>query len=85
MLLFGEPISAQEAFQYGLVNKVLKDEQQLDAEVNAYIAKLHKLSGEVIALGKGVLDRQVTQGIEEAYCTATAGMKENILTKEDCQ
>lgn len=85
MLLFGESISAQEAYQYGLVNKVLKDEQQLDAEVNSYISKLHKLSGEVIALGKDVLDRQITQGIKEAYCTASGGMRENILTKEDCQ
>lgn len=85
MLLFGESISAHEAFQYGLVNKVLPDEQQLDAEVNVYIAKLTKLSTEVIALGKEVLDRQIPENLEKAYCTATAGMRENILTKEDCK
>lgn len=27
MLLFGEPISAQEAFQYGLINKVVANDK----------------------------------------------------------
>lgn len=27
MLLFGEPISAAEAYHYGLINKVVKAEQ----------------------------------------------------------
>jgi enoyl-CoA hydratase/carnithine racemase len=85
MLLFGESISAREALQYGLVNKVLTDEQQLDAEVNAYIGKLSKLSAEVIALGKDVLGKQVSEGLEQAYCTATVGMRDNVLTKEDCK
>lgn len=85
MLLFGEPISAREALQYGLLNKVVSGEKELDEEVNAYIGKLTHLSGEVIALGKEVLSRQEKEGLEQAYCTATAGMRENILTKEDCK
>jgi enoyl-CoA hydratase/carnithine racemase len=86
MLLFGEAITSQEALQYGLVNKVLPDEHHLDTEINNYIAKLSKLSGEVIALGKGVLARQATEkSVEQAYSIATAGMCENILTKEDCK
>ena len=36
MLLFGEPISAQEAFQYGLVNKVVH-EDKLAEETESYI------------------------------------------------
>lgn len=81
MLLFGESISAQEALQYGLVNKVLTDEKQLDNEVNSYIGKLAKLSGEVIALGKDVLARQTPETLEKAYSIAGAGMRENIITK----
>lgn len=44
MLLFGEPISAQEAFTYGLINKVVPNDK-LDEEVDAYIAKANNLSG----------------------------------------
>ena len=44
MLLFGESISAQEAFNYGLVNKVVPNDK-LDDHVNDYIAKANKLSG----------------------------------------
>ena len=71
MLLFGEAISALEALQYGLINKVLPDEKQLDNEVNSYIGKLSKLSAEVIALGKDVLARQTPESLEKAYCIAT--------------
>ena len=71
MLLFGEAISALEALQYGLINKVLPDEKQLDNEVNSYIGKLSKLSAEVIALGKDVLSRQTPESLEKAYCIAT--------------
>ena len=44
MLLFGEPISAQEAFQYGLVNKVVPNDK-LDETVEEYISKANQLSG----------------------------------------
>lgn len=43
MLLFGQPISAQEAYQYGLVNKVVA-EGDLEKEVNVYIERVQKLS-----------------------------------------
>lgn len=74
MLLFGQPISANEAFQYGLINKVVKNDN-LDFEIEAYISKANKLSGEVIALGKRVLSKQSHQNLEEAYCIATEGMR----------
>lgn len=84
MLLFGEPISATEAFQYGLINKVVGNDK-LDEEVEAYISKANKLSGEVLALGKRVLSKQSPLDLEQAYCIATEGMRENILEKEDCR
>jgi enoyl-CoA hydratase/carnithine racemase len=57
MLLFGEPITAKEAYQYGLVNKVVEN-GNLDQAVEEYISKANSLSGEVIALGKRVLNSQ---------------------------
>ena len=84
MLLFGEPITAQEAFSYGLINKVVPNDK-LEEEVSSYIAKANKLSGEVIALGKRVLSQQFCLDLEQAYNVATEGMRENIMEKEDCR
>ena len=44
MLLFGEPISANEALQYRLVNKVVPNDKLNDA-VDEYIGKANNLSG----------------------------------------
>lgn len=57
MLLLGEPISAQEAFQYGLINKVVQKDK-LNLAIKEYITKANGLSGEVVALGKRVLANQ---------------------------
>jgi enoyl-CoA hydratase/carnithine racemase len=84
MLLFGEPISAQEAYKYGLINKVVANGGLQDA-IEEYIGKANGLSGEVVALGKRVLSKQSPLDIEKAYCLATEGMRENILEKDDCK
>ncbi len=85
MLLFGEPISAQEAFQYGLVNKVVA-EGQMKAEIEGYISKASHLSGEVLALGKAALDQQLSApDLPEAYCLAGKAMHDNITSKADCK
>ena len=59
MLLFGELITASEAYQYGLVNKVVAKDQ-LQTEIEGYIKRVHHLSGEVIALGKQAYNRQAS-------------------------
>ncbi len=73
MLLFGESITAGQALQYGLTNKVVKAEQ-LDEEINNYINKAGKLSGEVISLGKKIFNEQSNLHLEDAYCIAEKGM-----------
>jgi enoyl-CoA hydratase/carnithine racemase len=78
MLLFGEPISAREAYQYGLVNRVVANDK-LEEAVEEYIAKANHLSGEVLALGKRVLASQQSLDLEKAYCVASEGMRENIV------
>ena len=73
MLLFGQPITAGQALKYGLINKIVKAEH-LDEEINNYISKAGKLSGEVIALGKKVFNEQSSLNLEDAYCVAEKGM-----------
>ena len=44
------------------------------------------MSGEVLALGKRVLNNQVNNmNLSEAYCVAIEGMRENIMEKTDCR
>ena len=57
MLLFGEPITAKEAYQYGMLNKVVEN-GSLDQAIGEYIDKANSLSGEVVALGKRILNSQ---------------------------
>lgn len=57
MLLFGEAITAQEALQYGIVNRVVPEEK-LQETINYYIQKSNQLSGEVVRFGKKILNQQ---------------------------
>ncbi len=73
LVLSGESISAQEALQIGLVNKVVPAES-LEAEVQAWASRFAKLSGVVLRLARRALvegwDTQVERGlarIEEIY------------------
>ena len=67
-------MTAQQAFDCGLVNKIV-ERGQLDREIQAYIEKGKKLSGEVIALGKQVLNSQKEFDLEQAYQIAIRGMQ----------
>lgn len=83
MLITGDPISAEEAFRYGMVNKIV-EEEKLEEETNKLIAKIRQHSAEVISLGKSAYYKQLEMDkVEDAYCLAGAKMVEN-LEKEDC-
>jgi cyclohexa-1,5-dienecarbonyl-CoA hydratase len=51
IILTGESMSAQEAYRWGLVNRVVPSEQ-LATEAEAFVAKLTSLSGLVLKLAK---------------------------------
>lgn len=73
-----------EAFEHGLINKVVKDED-FESQIENYIEKAKKLSGEVISLGKSVLNKQKNLELSDAYCVASKGMRDNIVEKDDCK
>jgi len=73
LVLSGETLTAQEALQVGLVNKVVPQDQ-LQAEAQAWISRFGKLSGVVLRLArKAMVEGWDTQGekglgrIEEIY------------------
>ncbi|KAJ2945666.1 hypothetical protein O0L34_g499 [Tuta absoluta] len=81
MLLTGEPITAQEAYESGLVTKVVSAEQ-LDAEVNKIIEKIKVKSRSVISLGKQFFYKQIDLSLLEAYKLGENVMVENINAED---
>jgi enoyl-CoA hydratase/carnithine racemase len=77
MLLTGDFISADEARQRGLVNRVVPA-TELDAEVERLIARLLAKPREAIAVGKQLFYRQLETGIESAYQLAGQTMACNM-------
>jgi enoyl-CoA hydratase/carnithine racemase len=76
MLLTGEMISAQEALDAGLVNRVVPPDQ-LQAATLALAEKIIAASPPVVALGKQAFYQQIDMPLEEAYEYASSVMVEN--------
>jgi enoyl-CoA hydratase/carnithine racemase len=66
MLLTGEPISARTALDYGLVNRVVPDDE-LDAAVAALVERITASSPLTLRIGKEAFYRQVDLAEGDAY------------------
>lgn len=78
MLVTGEFISAEEAREKGLVNRVAEPDQ-LDAAVEALVASIVAKPRVAVAMGKGLFYRQLETGIEAAYTDAGQTMACNMM------
>jgi enoyl-CoA hydratase/carnithine racemase len=78
MLVTGEFISAQQALERGLVNRVVPPEQ-LDAEIENLVLSILDKPRAAIAMGKEVVYRQREMGIEAAYQLAGQAMAVNMM------
>jgi enoyl-CoA hydratase/carnithine racemase len=78
MLVTGEFISAEQARDKGLVNRVAEPEA-LDAEVERLVASIVAKPRAAVALGKGLFYRQLETGIEAAYADASRTMACNMM------
>ena len=78
MLVTGEFISADEAREKGLVNRVAEPEQ-LDAAVEALVASIVAKPRVAVAMGKSLFYRQLEAGIEAAYTDAGQTMACNMM------
>lgn len=81
MLFTGEPITAQEAYESGLVTKVVPA-GQLDDEVNKIIEKIKHKSRSVIALGKEFFYKQIDLSLMDAYKLGEDIMVQNINSND---
>jgi enoyl-CoA hydratase/carnithine racemase len=78
MLLTGDFISAAEAVEQGLVNEAVPPEQ-LDATIEALLARILAKPVEAVSAGKGLFYRQLELGVEGAYQLAGQTMACNMM------
>src|SRR5436190_8002685 len=78
MLVTGDFITAQQALERGLVNRVVTPDQ-LDAEIEKLVASILQKPRMAIAMGKELFYRQREMGIEAAYQLAGQTMAVNMM------
>jgi enoyl-CoA hydratase/carnithine racemase len=81
MLLTGKPISAQRAYELGLVNRVVPADQ-LDAAVQEYVDAVLASSPLTVRLGKAAFYDQLALDEPAAYERATEVMADNALRRD---
>jgi enoyl-CoA hydratase/carnithine racemase len=81
MLLTGEPIDAQTACVWGLVNRVVTPDA-LDAEVRRWVDLMLSRSPAAIRLGKETFYRQIDRTLDAAYDLASETMARNALLND---
>jgi enoyl-CoA hydratase/carnithine racemase len=83
MLLTGEFVSAEEALAYGLVNRLVSEED-LEAETHSLAEKIAEASPIVVGVGKQAFYRQLEMSTQQAYAYTKEVMSFNA-TFEDAQ
>ena len=83
MLLTGTPISAQDALEHGLVNRVVPA-GELEDQVMALAQQICDASSQTLAIGKQAFYRQIELDRPAAYDMAQKVMVDNLL-KEDAK
>ena len=81
MLLTGDPISAEDAFRIGLVNRVVPA-GTARAEALALAAKVASKARAVVKLGKEAFHRQAEMDLAGAYAYTAEIMAENMMVRD---
>lgn len=81
MLITGEPIDAETARAWGLVNRVVPAEK-LDAEIQRFVDIVLSRSPATIRMGKQAFYRQIDRPLDAAYDFASEVMACNVLLED---
>ncbi|HVY58750.1 MAG TPA: enoyl-CoA hydratase, partial [Xanthobacteraceae bacterium] len=81
MLLTGEMISAEDAYRFGLVNRVVPPGREREEALN-FARKIAAKSSHVLKIGKEAFYRQLEMGLTDAYAYASHVMVENMLARD---
>ena len=81
MLLLGEFLPAQRAFEMGLVNRVVAREE-LESATMDMARTIAQKSPKAVKIGKEAFYRQAEMPLEEAYAFAGRVMAENMMARD---
>jgi len=81
MLLLGEMLSANEAAEYGLVNRVVADDKLMEAALS-FAVKIAEKSLATVAIGKAAFYAQIEKPLAEAYAFTSQIMVENMMARD---
>lgn len=81
MLLTGQPITADRAYELGLLSRVVPAED-LNSTLEQYVASIKASSPHTVGIGKHAFYSQYALPQEAAYIAATSTMVENSLTHD---
>jgi len=81
MLLLGEMLPATAAAEYGLVNRVVPQDELMDAALSL-ARKIAEKSPATVATGKAAFYTQVEMPLSDAYAYATKVMVENMMARD---
>ena len=81
MLLTGEPIGAQTALDWGLINSVVPADE-LDAAVDRLVEAIARSSAYTVGVGKHAFYDQVDRAEHDAYARTKVVMTENALAAD---
>jgi enoyl-CoA hydratase/carnithine racemase len=84
MLLLGEMLSAREAAEYGLVNRVVPAARLME-EALALAGAIAAKPPATVAMGKEAFYRQIEMGLDQAYEYASCVMVENMMHAESAE
>ncbi|BBB25721.1 enoyl-CoA hydratase [Amphritea japonica] len=81
MLLLGDMIGAERAWEMGLINWVVDDEH-LEKKTREVADKISASSRKAISIGKQAYVRQIEKPLNEAYTECSRVMTENMMTHD---
>jgi len=81
LLLTGELVNAQRAYEIGLVNRLVP-ESDLDQAVAELAGKIASKSRRTLQIGKQAFQRQRELPLADAYAACSEVMVENMLTAD---
>lgn len=81
MLFSGDLFPAEKAKEFGLINRVLP-EDELDDAVYAFANRIAEKSPLVLATGKEAFYRQIEMPLEDAYAYTSEVMTQNVMARD---
>lgn len=82
MLLTGDPVTATDALNAGLITKVLPDVDSMNAESEKIIQSICSKSKSVISLGKKFYYQQINMSLSDAYDAGSKVMVRNLCYRD---